>query len=143
MPQALTEKDVPVLDALLVALMETFSPDGAEVDETDESAPPRIDPTEETSNAVDRIRMDGKAIVQTEHVIHEGRAFRKLHFPRTSFPGAPMTICAALILRMAQLAGEPIPDDERDKLTPQGVDWPTIERLAASIEIIEPAETVH
>ncbi len=145
MPRALTENDVPLLDTILVALMETYSPDGAEVDETDESAPPRIDPTEETINAIDRVRMDGKAIVQTEHVIHEGRAFRKLHFPfsRTDFPGGPMTICAALILRMARLAGEPIPEEERDKLTPQGVDWPTIERLAASIEITEPAETVH
>ena len=89
--------------------------------------------------------MDGKAIARTEHVIHEGRAFRKLHFPfsRTDFPGGPMTVCAALILRTARLVGESVPDDERDKLTPQGVDWTTIERLAASIEIVEPAETVH
>ncbi len=142
MPQALTEKDVPVLDTVLVALMEAFSPYPTEVDETDEEAPPR---TEETMDAIDRLRMDGKAIVRTEHVIHEGRTFRKLHFPfsRTDFPGGPMTVCAALILRAARLVGEAVPENERDKLTPQGVDWTTIERLAASIEIVEPAETVH
>ena len=54
-----------------------------------------------------------------------------------------MTVCAALVLRTARLSGEPVPDDERNKLTPQAVDWATIERLAASIEVVEPAGTVH
>ena len=143
MPRALTEKDVPVLDTVLAALMETFSPGGSGIDETDESDPPQARPTEETMNTIDRLRMDGKAIVRTERVVQEGKTFRKLHFPRTDFPGGPMTVCVALILRMARLAGEAVPDDERDKLTPQGVDSTTIERLAASIEIVEPAETVH
>lgn len=53
-----------------------------------------------------------------------------------------MNVCAALVLRMAQLSGEPIPDDERNKLAPQAA-WATIERLAASIEVVEPAGTVH
>lgn len=145
MPRTLTENDVPLLDTILGALMEAFSPHPTEADEREESAPPRIDPPEETMNAIDRIRMDGKAIVRTEHVIHEGRAFRKLHFPfsRTDFPGGPATVCTALMLRAARLVGEAIPDDERDDLTPEGVEWTTIERLAASIEIVEPAETVH
>ena len=140
MPRTLTEKDVPVLDTMLVALMEAFSPDGARTDEPDgpyHSA--------ETANAIDRLRMDGKAIVRTERVLHEGKIFHELHFlfSNTDFPGGPSTICSTLIVRMAQLTGEPVPEDERDKLTPQDVDWATIERLAASIEIVEPAETIH
>ena len=42
----------------------------------------------------------------------------------------------------------PVPDDERDGPTEEGVDRVTIDRLAASmeaasIEIVEPAETVN
>ena len=42
----------------------------------------------------------------------------------------------------------PVPDDERDRPTEEGVDRATIDRLAASIEaasiaIVEPAETVN
>lgn len=145
MPQALTEKDVPVLDTVLVALMEAFSPIGSGIDNTDDPEPPQIKPTEEIFDTIDRLRIDGKVVVRTERVIHEGKTFHKLHFPfsETDFPDGPRTICSTLIVRMAQLTGEPIPDDERDKLTPQGVDWTTIERLAASIEIVEPAETIH
>ena len=35
------------------------------------------------------------------------------------------------------------PDDERDGPTEEGVDKTTIDRLAASIEILEPPEPVH
>ena len=143
MPRALTEKDVPVLDTVLAALVETFSPDGSGVDETDESDPPQARPTEETMNTIDRLRMDGKAIARTERVVNEGRRSASCTSREPASPAGPMTVCAALILRIARLAGEAVPDDERDKLTPQGVDWTTIERLAASIEIVEPAETVH
>jgi len=37
----------------------------------------------------------------------------------------------------------PVPDDERDGPTEEGVDEKTIDRLAASIEVLEPAEMVH
>ncbi|MYH29200.1 MAG: hypothetical protein F4018_10975 [Acidobacteria bacterium] len=144
MPQALTEKDVPVLDTLLVELMETFSPDEAGIDETEIDETDGPDESDETMNAIDRLRIDGKVVARTERVMHGGKIFHKLHFlfSSTDFPGGPGTICAALVLRMAQLTGEPISNDERGKLAPQA-DWTTIERLAASIEIVEPGETVH
>lgn len=37
----------------------------------------------------------------------------------------------------------PVPDDERDEPTEDGVDKATIDQLAASIEILEPPEPVH
>ena len=132
------------LDTVLLALMEAFSPVGSEIDDTDEPEPPQIDPTEETFDTIDRLRIDGKVVARTKRVVHEGKTLHKLHFPfsETDFPGGPMNVCAALVLRMAQLSGEPIPDDERNKLAPQAA-WATIERLAASIEVVEPAGTVH
>ncbi len=58
-------------------------------------------------------------------------------------PGGARTICLALTMHMQQLAGMPVPDDERDGPTEEGVDEKTIDRLAASIEVLEPAEMVH
>ena len=46
-------------------------------------------------------------------------------------------------MRMQQLVGMPVPDDERGGPTEEGVDEKTIDRLAASIEILEPAEVAH
>lgn len=144
MTRALTWRDIGALDTVLVALMEAFSPAGSGIDDTDEPKPPLIDPTEETFDTIDRLRIDGKVVARTERVVHEGKTLHKLHFPfsGSDFPGGPRNLCAALVLRMAQLSGEPVPDDERNELAPEAA-WATIERLAASIEVVEPAETVH
>ena len=91
-------------------------------------------PANEIMDAINRVRVDGKAVVRTE-----------LHYPfaETYFPGGPRTLCLAVNQRMQQLVGTPVPDDERDEPTEEGVDQATIERLAASIEILEPPEPVH
>ncbi len=44
---------------------------------------------------------------------------------------------------MHQLMGTPVPDDKRGDATEEGVDKATIDRLATSIEILEPSEPVH
>ncbi len=102
-------------------------------------------PADEIMDAINRVRVDGKAVVRTERTIDKGKPFYQLHYPfeANDFPGEAMTICLALTMRMQQLVGMPVPDDERDGPTEEGVDEKTIDRLAASIEILEPAEVVH
>ena len=46
-------------------------------------------------------------------------------------------------MHMQQLVGMPVPDDERDGPTEEGVAQTTIDRLAASIEILDAAAAVH
>ena len=83
--------------------------------------------------------------MRTERTIDKGKAFYELHYPfsETDFPGGARTVCLALPLRLQQLVGMPVPDDQRDERTEESVDEATIERLAASIKILEPAGTVH
>lgn len=89
MTRALTWRDMGALDTVLLALMEAFSPVGSEIDDTDEPEPPQIDPTEETFDTIDRLRIDGKVVARTKRVVHEGKTLHKLHFPfsETDFPG--------------------------------------------------------
>jgi len=44
---------------------------------------------------------------------------------------------------MQQLVGLPVPDEEREGATEKGIERETIDRLAASIDIVKPAEPVH
>lgn len=95
--------------------------------------------------AIGRVRIDGKAVVRAKRTTKKGKPFYELHYPfdANNFPGGARTLCLALTIRMHQLIGMPVPDDERDEPTEKGVDKATVDRLAASIEIIEPAETLH
>ena len=83
--------------------------------------------------------------MRTERTMDKGKPFYQPHYPfeANDFPGGARTICLALTMRMQQLVGMPVPDDERGGPTEEGVDEKTVGRLAASIEILEPAEVVH
>jgi len=83
--------------------------------------------------------------VRTRRTISKDKPFYELHYPfaETDFPTGPRTVCLALSVRIHELIGMPVPDDERDGPDEEGVERATIDRLAASIEILEPAETVH
>lgn len=96
-------------------------------------------------DAVNRVRVDGKTVVRTERTIDKGKPFYELHYPFTEddFSGGPRTVCRALSLRMQQLVGMPVPDNQRSRPTEEGVEQSTVDRLAASIEILDPAEAVH
>ena len=88
-------------------------------------------------------RQSGRA-----HRAHDGQGkpFYQLHYPFRSkrLPRRGQgAICLALTMRMQQLVGILVPDDERDGPTEEGVDEKTIDRLATSIEVLEPAEMVH
>ena len=59
------------------------------------------------------------------------------------FQGGPGTVRLALLVRMHQLIGTPAPGDERGDATEEGVDKAAIDRLATSIELLEPSEPVR
>lgn len=146
MPRALTENDATVLKLTLFALLERYSTfTRADLDTINESMPTPAGSTENVMDAINRVRVDGKAVVRAERTIEDGRPFYELHYPfsHADFPGGARTVCLALTVRIHQLAGTPVPDDERDEHTENGVDKATIDRLAASIDILEPAETLH
>lgn len=146
MSRALTVDDTTILKLTLFALLERYSTfDRADLDEMNELTPTPSGPADEIMDAINRVRIDGKAVVRTERTIDKGKPFYELHYPfsEDDFPGGPRTVCLALSLRMQQLVGMPVPDDERAGPTEEGVEPETIDRLAASIEILEPAEMVH
>ena len=102
-------------------------------------------PTDELMEAVNRVRIDGKTVVRTERTTRKGETFYELDYPfsEDDFPGGPRTVCLALTVRIQELIGMPVPEDERAEASEEGIDKETINRLAASIEILERAETVN
>ena len=146
MPRALTEKDATVLKLTLFALLERYSTlDRAEIDAMYESMPTPSRRTDELMETIGRVRIDGKTVVRRTCETRNGRRHYKLHYPfdATNFPDGARTVCLALTIRMHELLGMPITDDDRNEPTEEGIDRKIIDRLAASIEIIEPAETLH
>ena len=51
-------------------------------------------------DAIDRVRIDGKAVVRTERTIDKGEPFHQLHHPcsETDFPGGLRTVFEAIPL---------------------------------------------
>ena len=146
MPRALATEDATVLKLTLFALLERYSTvKPNDLDEMNELTPTPSAPVDDTMEAINRVRIDGKAVVRTERAIDNGKPFYDLHYPLSNddFPGGARTICLALLLRIQQLVGMPVPDDERGGPTEEGVDQSTVDRLTASIEIVEPEERTH
>ena len=146
MPRALTTEDATVLKLTLFALLERYSTfKRSDLDEMNELTPTPSNPVDDTMEAINRVRIDGKTVVRTERAVDNGKPFYDLHYPFSDddFPGGARTICLALLVRMQQLVGMPVPEDERGGPTEEGVDQATVDRLAASIEIVEPEEHTH
>ena len=84
--------------------------------------------------------------MRTERTMDKGKPFYQLHYPfeANDFPGGARTICLALTMRMQQ-AGRHARARRRAGRTHRGgaSTRKTIDRLAASIEILEPAEVAH
>lgn len=142
MSRALTVEDATVLKTTLVALLMHYSSvDDSELNLIDTWIPTPNGCEDEVMDAIDRVRIDGKAVVRTERTIKNGKPFYNLNYgsTETDFPGGPETVCLALTIRIHKLIGMPAPDTERDE---PAEDQATIDRLTASIEIVEPVETV-
>ena len=108
MPRALTADDATVLKLTLFALLERYSAfKRSDLDEMNDFTPTPSGPVDETMEAVNRVRIDGKAVVRTEQSTDNGEPFYELHYPfsEDDFPGGARTICLALALRMQQPGG--------------------------------------
>jgi len=49
-------------------------------------------PVDEIMDATNRVRVDGKAVVRTEHTMDKGKPFYQLHYPfrsKTTSPAGP------------------------------------------------------
>ena len=146
MPRALTEHDATVVKRTLFGLLERYSTfDRRDLDEMNSKMPTPSGSTHQIMDAINRVRIDGKPVVQTRRTTRKGKTFYELDYPlaESDFQGGPGTVCLALLVRMHQLIGTPAPDEERGDATEEGVDKATIDRLATSIEVLEPSEPVH
>ena len=70
-------------------------------------------------DAINRVRIDGKPVLQTRRTTRKGKTFYELDYPlaESDFQGGPRTVCLALLVRMHQLIGTPVPGDERGDAT--------------------------
>ena len=90
MPRALTVDDATVLKLTLFALLERYSTfDRSDLDEMNEMMPTPRGPANEIMDAINRVRVDGKAVIRTERTIDKAKLFYELHYPfaETDFPG--------------------------------------------------------
>ena len=90
MPRALTADDATVLKLTLFALLERYSTfNRTDLDEMNDLTPTPSGPVDETMDTINRVRIDGKAVVRTERAIDKGKPFYELHYPfsEDDFPG--------------------------------------------------------
>ena len=78
-----------------------------------------VDEASMIMDAINRVRIDGKPVLQTRRTTRKGKTFYELDYPlaESDFQGGPRTVCLALLVRMHQLIGTPVPDDERGDAT--------------------------
>ena len=143
MPRTLTVNDATVLKLTVFAILEGYgetTPSEKEIMDAGIPTPPW--PTDEVMNAINRLRIDGKSVVSTHPTRKNARRPYEYDYPLedTELAGHIPTVCQALVVRMRQLLLlPPVPDEQ----FPKDMDRATVDKLAASIEILDPPETVH
>ncbi len=93
-------------------------------------------------DAINRLRVDGQPVVRTFPTTRNGKTRYEFDYPLedTHLAGEAQAVCQALYERLRQLLR--LPPAPRDEV-PKDIDPATVERLAATIEIIERPATVH
>ena len=146
MPRALTVNDATVLKLTMLAVLERYSTfDHIDLDDINSRTPTPAGPADQIMDAINRVRIDGKPIVRVHRTIERGETFYEFDNPleNAGFPGGARTVCLALLVRMQELIRMPVSDDERNDTSEEGLDKATLDRLAASIEILPPPDTLH
>lgn len=146
MHRALTVNDATVLKLTMFAVLERYSTfEHIALDDINSRTPTPVGPADQIMDAINRVRIDGKPIVRVHRTMERGETFYEFDYPldNAGFPGGARTVCLALFVRMQELIRTPVSDDERNDTTEEGVDEATIDRLAASIEILPPPDTLH
>ena len=119
--------------------------DRSDLDVMNSNTPTPSGSTRQIMDAINGVRTGGKPVVRTRRTTRKRMTFYEFDYPfaEGDFPGGPGTVCLALLVRMHQQLGTPVPDDEGGDATSLRVDPSAIDRLAASIEILEPSEPGH
>ena len=101
-------------------------------------------PLNEVLARVDRLRIEGRAIVKVHRTTKRNKEFFEFEYllKDGDIPGGARTVASALCLRVSDLIGTPVPADERKEDDPD-VDQTTIDRLAAAIDLRPIPETLH
>ena len=140
MPRTLAVNDATVLKLTVFAILEGYSgttPTEKKIMDAGIPTPPW--PTGEVMNAINRLRIDGKPVVSTHPTRKNGYEY-DYPLEDTELAGQIQIVCQALVVRMRQLLLlPPVPDEQ----FPKDMDRAMVDKLAASIEILDPPETVH
>ena len=143
MSRPLTVDDATVLKKALLALLEHHtSLTRAELAEMDRNVPTPHWPADNLMDAVNRLRVDGKQIVQATTKTSGSRTAWKFRFPLedTELANKAQTVCQALFVRLAELLQIQVEPDED---APESIDPVMARHLARSIEILPRPATVH
>ena len=143
MPRGLSVNDTTVLKLAIFAVLEGYTETTpAEMVIMDAGIPTPPWPTDEAMDTINRLRVDGQPVVRTYRRTGNRTTRYEFDYPleNTHLAGEARIVCQALVARLRQLLR--LPAVPRDEL-PKGVDAVAVERLAGTIEIVEPLETVH
>ena len=82
MPRALTEHDATALKLTLFARLDRYSTfDRRDLDEMNSKMPTPSGSTHQIMDAINRVRIDGKPVVQTRRTTRKGKTFYELDYP--------------------------------------------------------------
>ena len=92
---------------------------------------------------VERLRLDGKAMFRVYNGEREGEPYHEFEYliEESDVPGGSRTVVSALLVRMYELLGTPVPADEREDTEEKPATNATVDKLAGSLAL-EPRKTV-
>ena len=149
MPQKLTVQDSTALKLAMLAVLEAYGRySKPQLDQIASAVSTPYMPGAEAMTNMARIQIDGKPLVK---VRQESVGPKKERFFESTFlleghtyPGGWRTVSKALCIRMCELLGTPVPEDEREEDNAENAEIrEAATRLAASIEMESEVPQVH
>ena len=122
MPRPLTVEDATVLKRVLLALLERHTGlTRAELAEMDENVPTPHWAVNNLMDAINRLRVDGKQILQATTTTRGRTTSWNFRYPLedTELADKTQTVCQALFMRLAELLRIQVAPDEE---TPESID---------------------
>ena len=144
MEEQLTTNDASVLKFALAVVLEArlgYSRKEIEALSTEVATP--SEGAETVVERLGRLRLNGKAVFKVHNETKKGELYHEFEYliHESDVPGGSRTVVDALLVRMYELLGTPVPADEREDAEDEPAAKATVDKLAASLAL-EPRKTV-
>ena len=146
MEERLTTNDASVLKFALAVVLEArlgYSRKEIEALGTEVATP--SDGAATLIERLGRLRLNGKPVFKVHNETKKGELYHEFEYliDESDVPGGSRTVVNALLVRMYELLGTPVPADEREDAENEPAPKAAVDKLAASLALEPRKSVVH